>query len=166
MLRQHYQFVLGYPLQVIFQKTELILPVSGPVPFSAAGIGIKDIVKNNKMGIAVIEGKVCQSEILLKGFIRQDIGRGVVIHIVIAHHVVPRQLKPFHPFLVNRLQIEVVADDIAQTYAKQRFPGLLHIGHDLLREIIQVLNGVGLGIPKNDGCKIVGFILFVQCKIY
>ncbi|MPN59789.1 hypothetical protein SDC9_207511 [bioreactor metagenome] len=75
--------------QVVFQKAKLILPITSPVTFTVPRVGIEDIVEDDEMGIPVIERVVGTPEVLFKRLIRELVGRCIIIHVVVPHHVVP-----------------------------------------------------------------------------
>src|SRR5690606_13354747 len=84
-----HQVIFWYKFQVVLHEFQLIFAEAAPVAFPIPGIGVKDVVQDNKMHFPVIEGIIGRTEMGLKRFVGVFVFGRIVIHIVVAHDIVP-----------------------------------------------------------------------------
>jgi hypothetical protein len=137
---------------------------------------VDDVVQHDEVGRAVVE-RVRRRPVdtlkrligvAIEGVLRIAAVRRVEVHVVVAVDVVPGDADRPDGLVQRRVQHHVVAHDVTQRHTESGIERLIlrdHLRDDVSREFVDLLDGVRLGIAKENHAEPVRLIAAHQREV-
>ncbi len=160
---QHDEFVFRHEREVVLHEFKLCLAEAAMV---APGFRVPpDVVQRNEVHIAVVEAVVVRTEHARVGLVGLAGFRRVVVHVVVADHVVPRHAHEPERLGERVEHVEVVKHDVAHGRPKDDPLLLRQFLDDVMRDIVDLLLVARLRVAKQEHGERVTHVLAVQWKV-
>jgi len=131
----------------------------------------EDIVEHDVVDGAALEGVVRRAEMVAKRARRSGVRRAVEVEVVVADDLEKGQAHPLHGPLVLGVQLQVIEHDVSAAHPEERSVErpcrLLHVGHGLLMEALDLQHVLGLRIGEHEeGVLLVASIEWLQLELH